>query len=67
MSVNVDEIFMYGKRETLKSIKEKIKENFNISYSGKVKKFLGVYYEWGRNAKFTHAKMTIEKDVKKLV
>ena len=32
-----------------------------------MKKFLGVYYEWGRDAKGLQAKMTMEKDVKKLV
>ena len=32
-----------------------------------MEKFLGVYYEWGRDAKGTYAKMTMDKDVKKLV
>ena len=67
MSVHVDDVFMADKPETLKSIKENIKENFNISVSGKVKKFLGVYYKWGHNAKVKYEKMTMEKDVKKLV
>ena len=44
MSVHVDNLFMAGNKETLKDIKEKIEENFNISESGKVKNFLGVYY-----------------------
>ena len=38
---------MPGKIETLNNIKENSKEKFNISYPGKVKKFLGVYYLWG--------------------
>ena len=58
---------MDGKPETLKPIKEKIKEKFNISESGKVNKFLGVYYEWGHDAKVTYAIMTMEKDVKNIV
>ena len=37
---------------------------FNIQESGKVKKFLGVYYEWVRDTKFLSEKMTMEKDVK---
>ena len=45
---------------------EKIK-NINIQESGKVKKFLGVYYEWVCDKKVSYAKMTMEKDVKKLV
>ena len=67
MSVHVDDVFMAGKPETLKSIKENIKEKFNISESGKIKKFLGFYYEWGHDSKGTYAKTTMEKDVKKLV
>ena len=67
MSVHVDNVFMAGKTETLNNIKENIKEKFNISESGKVKKFLGVYYEWGRDAKGAYAKMTMYKDVKNLV
>ena len=30
-------------------------------------KFLGVYYEWGSDAKSTYVKMTMRKDVNKLV
>ena len=67
MSVHVDDIFMEGKPETLEKIKEKIKPNFNIQDSSKVKKFLRVYYEWGRDAKRSYKKMTMEKDVKNLV
>ena len=41
--------------------------NFNIQDYGKVKKFIGVYYEWGSDVKGSYAKMTTEKEVKKLV
>ena len=58
MSVYVDDVFMAGNPEKLKGIKEKIKENFKISDSGKAKKFLGVYYECSHDAKGTYAKMT---------
>ena len=67
MSVHEDGVFMSGKPETLKVNSEKIKEKFNISESGKVKNFLGVYYEWGHDEKGTYAKMTMEKDANKLV
>ena len=67
MLVDLDYVFIAGKLETWKKAKEKIKENFNISEFGKVKKFLGVYYEWGRDAKGMHEKMTMDKDVKKLL
>ena len=43
ISVHVYDVFMAGKPETLKLIKEKIKEKFNISESGNVNKFLGFY------------------------
>ena len=39
----------------------------NISESGKVNNFLGVYYKWGHGAKGTYAKITMYKDVKKVV
>ena len=67
MSVHVDDVSMAVNPEVLNIIKEKINEKFNISESGKLKKFLGVYYEWGHDAKVTYAKMNMEKDVKKLV
>ena len=43
MSVHVEILFMAGKPETLKFIKEKIKEKFNMSDSRKVRNFIGVY------------------------
>ena len=66
MSVHTDGIFMAGNSETLKFIKENIKEKFNISDSGKVNKFIGAYYKWVHDTKVTYEKMTMEKDVKKL-
>ena len=56
---------MAGKTEK-KYIKENIKEKFNISESGKVNKFLEVYYYWGHDEKFTYTNMTMEKNMKKL-
>ena len=67
MLVHVDDMFMPSKTETPKSVKENIKQKFNISDSVKVKKFIGVYNEWGHDEKGTYAKMTMEKGVKKLV
>ena len=67
MSVHVDSVFVDGNIETVKNIIENIKEKLNISESRKVNKFLGFYYEWGSDAKGKYAKLTIEKDVKKLV
>ena len=46
MSVHLDDLFIAGSPETLESIKELIKLKFNIQESIKVKKFIGVYYEW---------------------
>ena len=59
MSVHVDDEFIYGKLDTLKNTKEKVKKKFNIQESRKVNNFLGVYYEWGHDAKGTYVKMTI--------
>ena len=67
MSVHVYDVFMEVNRYTLDKSKEKIKLNFSIQFSGKVKKFLRVYYEWGCDAKGLYAKITTGKDVKKFV
>ena len=67
MSVHVDGVFMAGQPQILKDIKENIKENFNIAKYGKVNKYIGVYYEWGPDTKVTYVKMTMHKDVKRLV
>ena len=56
MSVHVDYVFMLEKSETLEKTKYKINMEFNIQESGKVKKFLGVYYEWGHDAKGFYTK-----------
>ena len=67
MSVHVDDVFMAGKPEMIKRIKENIKKKFNVSEFVKVKKFLGFYYKWGHDAKGTYAKTTMEKDVNNLL
>ena len=67
MSVHVDDVIMASKPETLKVIKENIKDKFNISESRKVKKFLRFYYKWGYDEKGTYAKINMDKDAKKLV
>ena len=67
MSVHVDYVFMEGRPEKLQEIKEMINLKFNIQDSGRVNKFLGVYYEWGCDAKGSYYKMTMEMDVHKLV
>ena len=61
MSVHVEDIFMAGNPETLKNIRENIKEKFNISESGKAKKLLGFYYEWGLDTKVTYEKNNHEQ------
>ena len=44
-----------------------IKSKVNIQDSGKVKKFIRVYYEWVNEDKGMYAKTTMEKYVRKLV
>ena len=66
MSVHIDYVFMAGNPETLDKIKEMINLKLNIQEYGKVKKFLGVYHEWDRDAKYSYAKITTEKDFNKL-
>ena len=67
MSVHLDYVFRAAKPETLKKTKENNNLKFNIQESRKVKNFLGVYYECGRDPKVTYAKMTMEEDVNVLV
>ena len=40
---------------------------FNIQKSNKVKKFIGVDYELGCDAKFPYDKITMEKDINKFI
>ena len=67
ISVHVDDVFMEGKMETLEKIEEMINLKFNIQESGKLKKFLGVYYGWVCDPKDLYTNMTMEKEVNKLV
>ena len=67
MSVHIDDVLMARKPETLEKIKQNIELKFNIQDSGEIKKFIRVYYEWIRDTKGSHAKMTMVKDIKKLV
>ena len=67
ISVHLDDVLMVGNPDTLNKIKEMIKKKFNIEESVKVKKFSRVFYEWGRDVKGSYAKITLDKDVKKLV
>ena len=67
MSVHLDYVFRAAKPETLKKTKENNNLKFNIQESRKVKNFLGVYYECGRDPKGTYAKMTMEEDVNVLI
>ena len=66
ISVHVDNLCMTGKPETLKNIKRNGKSEFQYSIVREVKKFLGIYYEWGRDAKGPYAKINMYKYVKKL-
>ena len=56
MSLHLDDVFMSWKSDTLEKTKENINTKFNIQESVKVKKFLGVYYEWGHDAKGLYTK-----------
>ena len=67
MYVHVENVFMAARSETLEKNKYMIKLKFNIQYSGIVKRFLGLYYEWGHDAKGMYAKITVEKYIKILV
>ena len=60
-------LFMAGRPETLENIKEMIDLKLNIQESGKIKRFIGVYYEWAHEAKCMYTKMTMDKDINKLV
>ena len=67
ISVRVDYLFVAGRLDTLENMKYMVKLKFNTQESNKVKNFLGVYYEWGHDAKGPYAKTTMKKYVKKLV
>ena len=64
MAVHIESVFVAGRLKKLENIKEVIKLKFNIQESMKVKIFIGVYYEWGHDAKVMYAKLSMRKDVK---
>ena len=61
MSVHVYDIFMTGRKDNFKKLKDLIKLKFNIQQYGKVKKFLEVYYEWGHDKKVRMPKIPWRK------
>ena len=61
ISSHVDDVLMAVYPKALNKIKDMIKLKFNIQESGKLKKFLRVYYEWGRDTKYSYAKMTMKR------
>ena len=63
-SVHIYNVFMSGRPDSLEKIKVLIKLKYNIQESGKVNKFIGVYHEWGHDAKVLYVKMTMKNDVK---
>ena len=67
MSVHVDDVFMAGKPDILEKLKELIKFNFNIPESVKRENNLGIYYELGHDENDPHTKITMEKEMNKLV
>ena len=67
MSVHVHDVFLEGRPEPLENIKDMIKSKCSIKESRKVKKFLKVNYKVCHDEKCSYGKMTMEKDVKKLV
>ena len=52
-----------GRPDTLENIKEMINLEFNIQESRKMRKFIGVYYEWGHDTKGPSAEINMEKDI----
>ena len=67
MSVHVDDLFMTGGLDTLENIKDMIKLDFNIQEYGRVRNFLGVYYDLYHDYKGVYTKISMGKYVNKLV
>ncbi|KAI2503386.1 GAG-pre-integrase domain [Fragilaria crotonensis] len=44
--VHVDDVLLAGKKETIEKFKLELKKRFNISDLGRLKKHLGVWYDW---------------------
>ena len=61
ISIRVDGVFVTLRPQKLDKIKKMINLKFTFQESGKVKKLLGVYYEWGQEEKVPYAKMTMDK------
>jgi hypothetical protein len=44
--VHVDDVILVGSKKAIEEFKKQLRERFNISDLGKLKKHLGVWYEW---------------------
>ena len=67
LSVHVDDVIVAGKKEFVEELKEKVKERFNITDLGKLKKHLGVNYEWGEDEYGNYVKAEMKKNAEKFI
>lgn len=67
LSVHVDDVIVAGKNEFLEELKIKVKERFNITDLGQLKKHLGVNYEWGTDEYGDYVKAEMRKNAEKFI
>ena len=67
LSIHVDDVIVAGMAEHLEDLKVKIKERFNITDLGQLKKHLGVNYEWGTDEEGDYVKAEMKKNAEKFI
>ena len=67
MPVYVDNVLMTGESANIKIFKEQFRKTYKIIDLGKLKKHLGVWYEWIKNGKDRMVKINMDDMARKIV
>ena len=67
LSVRVDDVMVSGKKADVDDLKAKVKAKFGILDLGRVKKHLGMMYDWSEDEKGPYMKITMEKMLQTLL
>ena len=65
--VYVDDVLMAGESENIKIFKEQLRKTYKITDLGKLKRHLGVWYEWNKNGEDSMVKINMDDMASKIV
>ena len=67
IAVYVDDVVMAGESENIKTFKEQFRKIYKITDLGKVKRHLGVQYEWIKDDEESMVKINMDNMARKIV